>query len=812
MRVAVIGADGVVGRGVAARLVTMGHRVVGVAPVRPVGWPGSVDFVRADPCDATALRDVITAADAIAHCAPGASLLEVAATARVGRIVLVSPVSDRRCRRVETMLDEAGADWVAIRCAVVLGRDVDDPLLARFAAPLVVDASDGSGMQVVHPEDVQRLAVRALVESDVPRGAVNLAAGGLVTVGDVAAAARRPCIRIPHRTASRAVVMDTSKLVQQWGYIPVWAATDCVEDFGLAVRGRLALGSRIIDLPWRLPRVRDVPAADVPASDGVSPVSAGLPEATGEFDTPIDPRFPAFVATNLSEALPGPFSPSSASVTVRGTKAAGMVIAQRLRPGGMVQREMAVRTTGVFGHRLYAGITSAHFMAETMPLVNSNTIVEGFFGTTAKELPIFGAQRPSAQPNGIGTLMRSVMRFGTNLIGLSAGAGLDTAAFIADVERLEALAADPRRVEDARLRALILLARDHVVHGWVLSSAALLVSTAYSVILRTLCGRDLNPAPGPGVASARSLGAMRRLAAEARADPAAAEILCCPGQLIGALEVLAPRFHAALLRELDVIGHRGPAEVEMRSAVYADDPERLARMVASALAGPDGTEPPRPTFPLLVRPIAHFGAGQLRDREERRDRMVRAIWVLRNMLREYGSRLVSSGSIDTVDDVFFLTVDELDAPPPDLMALVERRREQQRRLADLVPPEAFSGSWRSTGTANARLAAGDVLQGLGVCDGRAKGRVRIVSSATVDEVQPGEVLVAKVADVGYTPVFAYSAAVVTELGGPLSHAAIVAREFAVPCVVNARDATGRLTTGTLVEVDGSTGRITVLDE
>jgi phosphohistidine swiveling domain-containing protein len=281
--------------------------------------------------------------------------------------------------------------------------------------------------------------------------------------------------------------------------------------------------------------------------------------------------------------------------------------------------------------------------------------------------------------------------------------------------------------------------------------------------------------------------------------------------LVDALELLAPQFHAALLRELDVIGHRGPAEVEMRSSVYADEPERLARMVASALGWRDGPQSRPPTFPAVLRPIAHYGAGQLRDREERRDRMVRAIWVLRNMLREYGARLVSTGSLDTVDDVFYLTVDELDAPPPDLMALVRRRREQQRRLAELVPPEAFSGSWRSSGTSHPPLAAGEVLQGLGVCHGQARGRVRIVSSESVDEVRPGEVLVAKVVDVGYTPAFAFSAAVVTELGGPLSHAAIVAREFAVPCVVNARDATGRLTPGALVQVDGSTGQITVLD-
>ena len=86
------------------------------------------------------------------------------------------------------------------------------------------------------------------------------------------------------------------------------------------------------------------------------------------------------------------------------------------------------------------------------------------------------------------------------------------------------------------------------------------------------------------------------------------------------------------------------------------------------------------------------------------------------------------------------------------------------------------------------------------------GRVRVVHAETIDDLQPGEILVAKVTDVGYTPAFAYAAAVVTELGGPTSHAAIVAREFGVPCVVNARGATARLVTGTRRRGGRSDGR------
>ena len=106
---------------------------------------------------------------------------------------------------------------------------------------------------------------------------------------------------------------------------------------------------------------------------------------------------------------------------------------------------------------------------------------------------------------------------------------------------------------------------------------------------------------------------------------------------------------------------------------------------------------------------------------------------------------------------------------------------------------------------------GETLTGVGVCGGRVRGRVRIVRPETIDDLEPGEILVAEVTDVGYTAAFSYAGAVVTELGGPMSHAAVVAREFGIPCVVDVHDATRRLPPGALVEVDGSSGEIRVLE-
>lgn len=845
MRVTVTGAGGVLGRGLVARLLSEGHEVTGIARRRPESWPSAARFVTADIRDADAVRRAVGGATVVAHCVAArgtddiqgaANLLAAMAENGSGRIVFTScaqvygagsrpatedgplnPTSSdgRHTVRVERMLADSGFEWVAIRLPLVVGRGVDNRLRAIAASPVLFTGSADGRIQVVHTDDALRLLNRAVLQDEIISGAVNLAAPGAPTVRQVAAALRRPVVPIGPKCALP--LMDTTRLRDEWHLEPAWTAEECLQDFSLAVRGRVALANRVLALPWRLAPVQDLPAVDTPADDGVEPKLAGPEAENGEFDTPIDPRFPTFLATNLSEALPGPFSPSSASVTVRGLRAGGVGIAERLRPGGVVQKEIAMRTVAVFAHRLYGAITSAHFMAETVPFAKPATIVSnsGFFGPSMASLPIFGEERPPSETNPVRRRLRTIRNigvFGVNLVGLSAGSPLDTGDYRGDVERLEQLVGDDvTRLDDRRLLSLILLARDHVVHGWLLASGSFMLCAAFNVLLRGLCGRETAPSAGPELVSARSVEAMQRLALAARRDPTVLRVLAEPGERLDKLAVEAPEFHRAVLGELALMGHRGPAEVEMLSTSYADDPELLIRMVTKALSAPPAPEPRHAPIPLRAKLVALLAARQLRDREVRRDRMVRAIWVLRGLLREYGRRLTESGVFQTADDVFYLLVDELDALPANVSDLIARRRAEQRRLVAVVPPTVFSGQWEPTTSAPVVLGGGDTLRGVGVCGGRVRGRVRIVRPETIDDLLPGEILVAEVTDVGYTAAFCYAAAVVTELGGPMSHAAVVAREFGFPCVVDVQGATRSLPQGALVEVDGATGEIRLLE-
>ena len=105
----------------------------------------------------------------------------------------------------------------------------------------------------------------------------------------------------------------------------------------------------------------------------------------------------------------------------------------------------------------------------------------------------------------------------------------------------------------------------------------------------------------------------------------------------------------------------------------------------------------------------------------------------------------------------------------------------------------------------------DQIRGMPGSTGQAEGRVRFVkSSEEGDQLQPGEILVAVTTNVGWTPIFPRAAAVVTDIGAPLSHAAIVARELGIPAVVGCGNATMLLKTGDRVHVDGGAGTVEVL--
>jgi rifampicin phosphotransferase len=183
----------------------------------------------------------------------------------------------------------------------------------------------------------------------------------------------------------------------------------------------------------------------------------------------------------------------------------------------------------------------------------------------------------------------------------------------------------------------------------------------------------------------------------------------------------------------------------------------------------------------------------------------------RRLICEATRRLLASGSLSQAEDVLLLSDGELEelllgGEPVSAEELVRRRNAFSRAEAAEPLPETFVGL--PGADANVPALTGDVLEGWAASPGRNRGQARILHGvADGRHLLPGEIIVARTTDPSWTPLFSVAGGIVLEEGGPLSHAAIVAREFRVPAVLNVKGALRAISDGQEVEVDGSTGLV-----
>ncbi|HEU4339294.1 MAG TPA: PEP-utilizing enzyme [Planctomycetota bacterium] len=278
----------------------------------------------------------------------------------------------------------------------------------------------------------------------------------------------------------------------------------------------------------------------------------------------------------------------------------------------------------------------------------------------------------------------------------------------------------------------------------------------------------------------------------------------------------APEF----LAYLDRYGHRCPGEQDAYHPRPWDDPARAFARLQSA-GGPSPAErfarqsqkqrdaaaarlkSLDPVRRLFARPLHRAASRYLPIREDGKHYVMLILGHSRRRLAAIGRGMRAEGVVADADDVFFLKLPELvrlARRDENVRERIAERREEFVKYRDVRPPLIVT----SEGIPEAPPAP--PLRGDGVSPGIAKGRVRVVLDPTRDgKMEPGEILVAPFTDPGWTPLFLRAAAVVTEVGGALSHGAVVAREFGLPAVVNVMDATKLLRTGETIEVDGSSG-------
>jgi rifampicin phosphotransferase len=202
--------------------------------------------------------------------------------------------------------------------------------------------------------------------------------------------------------------------------------------------------------------------------------------------------------------------------------------------------------------------------------------------------------------------------------------------------------------------------------------------------------------------------------------------------------------------------------------------------------------------------------------------------LLRKLVHELGGRLVRVGALDLPEDVFWLTEEEADQaavaldrgqPPVSMKGAVRDRRAAWKAEQQLTPPMILPPGTKYMGMDVEKLTkAGPsddkhVIKGFGSSQGMVTATARVLlGPQDFDQMRAGDVLVAPITTPAWTPLFALASAIVTDIGGPLSHSSIVAREYGIPAVLGTGNATRRIQSGQIITVDGSAGTVTIQSE
>jgi len=336
---------------------------------------------------------------------------------------------------------------------------------------------------------------------------------------------------------------------------------------------------------------------------------------------------------------------------------------------------------------------------------------------------------------------------------------------------------------------------------------------------------------------------LQRLVGDAAANALTAGLGAQAGQLasLGLLDGLEQLAAGEIDRDTfnRRYGHRGPHEFEISLPRPGEDPDWIDRQLTERAESTTSyrdllraqeqrrseawaeLEARHPVQAQILHHQLQGWAKISRDRERARSEVIRYFWVLRAYALRAGE-LTGMG-----DDIFFLDKAEIirvlqgETFSP---KLIKQRRTAYQAYSVMPPyPALIRGTFNPYVWAadpkrrsdlfveGSRDEADVAVRGFPGSAGVVEASVRVISDAADGAaLQPGEVLVTTITNVGWTPLFPRAAAVITDVGAPLSHAAIVARELGIPAVVGCGNATMRLRTGDLVRVDGTAGTVEVL--
>ena len=571
-------------------------------------------------------------------------------------------------------------------------------------------------------------------------------------------------------------------------------------------------------------------------------------------DTEISPRFPYYTRANADEVGPEPFSPLGWSLGWMKGCVPG--VANGFVHFGVLERdEFAVDPPEVFGNwggYFYNQLSLPRLMGVRMPGATPEAIDLAYFG----DHPGVPTYTPHPDDENEAQSAKLAATMGWAMSTDSYPEQEQSAQFSrqAVLDRPD-LSAQSNAALVARAREL---AGPRLDDAWTLYCQSVLAASLGPGAVQAICA-----AIGRGPDAVKLLTAVGSIeSAEAplemwelsrmvnRSPVLTAEFDAGRNDLLERLaESTDADAEAFLTRWAALIanhGHRGPNEWDLRAHSWTTKPSMPLGMIERMRFQDDSKSPIAAqqrgaavrealTTELLALvaddPDTHAGlqAGISSAalfyglREMGKNACIRLIHEAKLALMEVGHRMVADGVIDDVQQVFMLLDSEVDAfleNPSAMSATLRERDASFHVLQTLVPPYIVKredgvppiSTWPVRSGGGASLAqVGDVLQGAMGSPGVVTGVARVVlDPSDPGVIGPGDIMIAPTTDPSWVPLFLAAEGVVVNVGAVGSHAAIMCRELGLPCAVSVIDATERIPDGSTIEVDGSTGTVTIL--
>jgi phosphohistidine swiveling domain-containing protein len=565
-------------------------------------------------------------------------------------------------------------------------------------------------------------------------------------------------------------------------------------------------------------------------------------------DSELNPRFPVYTRFNANDVLPDPITPLGASMawlphilpaSSMGYAALGSVTAQE-----SIDFDAWPFGAFCYGH-LYVNVTMARLVG-----------IRSGIGWQGMDAAFFGSH-PDApphidSPSDINEeVSQKIADRTTWTLTTSTFPELDEETRIAD-----GLRADRPDLASLTNGALVARARSMMPYQRITWRGELIAGSQAAIgpaVVMSLLGEgnavNVVDIVGPAgdVVSAAPSYALWDLSRVVRADAAiSAQFDAGVSGLLERLRTAHPDIHQQFQGFLREFGYRGPSEWDLGADSWETRPELAlslldrmrqiddesspaARRSLSAVraeeayltvnASFEGNAEAQATLRMAVDSARRFASW----RELGKANCIKVLGEARVALREFGRRLASEGHIAHEAQIFMALDSELDLLILDPSALTEQlaaREVEWRALADVELPLFLSADTPiplladlpRKSTAGIKVAvSGDVLHATPASSGVARGRARVIlNPAEITEFEPGDVLVAPQTDPSWTPLFVVASAVVVGVGALSSHAMIVSRELGIPCVAGLENAAVRIPDGAMIEVDGSTGSVTLL--